>query len=372
MKTWQWIALGMVSLSLAGCRTDPAIPLLERDNRLKEDEIYRLRWRIEDLEETIQELQRCPVTPPPTRGETTAPRTRPSSEPMSRPPSHIPPLPTHEEPVTGPSIPNTLPDLKPPSVTVPENAAPENEIPERFLPKNQRPGDSDRSNWSPAEAAARSGSAVTIVDNTSVAHITINPSLTGGYGRGGRTGDGGLLMVVEPRDLMGKVLAAPGDISVVLLDPAESGAAARIGRWDFTAAQTADLVNGDPDPGIYLALPWPAGRPRRDQLKLFVRYVTRDGRKLQVERPISIAATTSQAVEWSPREAGPIVETPAPAERWRESPPERLPNVEPERPRSPEWAAERTPSQDSPSERTASRDAEPARRRPVWSPNRIY
>ena len=50
MKSWQLAVLGLVPLLIAGCRTDPAIPLLERENYRLEQEIHRLQWQIEDMQ----------------------------------------------------------------------------------------------------------------------------------------------------------------------------------------------------------------------------------------------------------------------------------------------------------------------------------
>ena len=51
MKTWQFALLGGALLAVAGCRTDPRIALVERDNFLKEQEIYRLRAQLEEYQD---------------------------------------------------------------------------------------------------------------------------------------------------------------------------------------------------------------------------------------------------------------------------------------------------------------------------------
>ena len=51
MRTWQVALLGGALLAVAGCRTDPAIPLLERQLRQQEDEIYRLRAQLEGCQD---------------------------------------------------------------------------------------------------------------------------------------------------------------------------------------------------------------------------------------------------------------------------------------------------------------------------------
>ena len=51
MKAWHFAAVGLALLTILGCRTDPAVPILERELRLKEDEVYRLRGQIEDMQD---------------------------------------------------------------------------------------------------------------------------------------------------------------------------------------------------------------------------------------------------------------------------------------------------------------------------------
>ena len=43
MKPWQFAVVGLALLATTGCRSDPNIPVLERQLRLQEDEIYRLQ-----------------------------------------------------------------------------------------------------------------------------------------------------------------------------------------------------------------------------------------------------------------------------------------------------------------------------------------
>jgi hypothetical protein len=141
----------------------------------------------------------------------------------------------------------------------------------------------------------------------------------------------------------------------VLVDPAISGDAARLGRWEFTASETAAMLAGGPDRGIHLQLPWPASPPAHGKLQLFVRYATRDGRKLQVNRPIEIALPGERPASWTPAERGPALQpAAAPADSWRSAPAEtsNRPEAEPARAASP--------------------SDEPVSRRPAWSPDRRY
>ena len=149
-----------------------------------------------------------------------------------------------------------------------------------------------------------------------VAQITLHPALTGGIGASDRRRDDGLLVVVEPRDFGGNIINAPGDISVALLDPALAGEQARLDRWDFPAAQTEGMIRTGQQQGIHLRLPWNSV-PVHDRLKVFVRYTTRDGRKLQAERLISVALDGPPPAR---REAVPDAAPPQTASRPQWSP----------------------------------------------------
>ena len=78
-------------------------------------------------------------------------------------------------------------------------------------------------------------------DSRRVAAIALNRALTGGISAETGVGDRGLLVVVEPRDRAGRTIDAPAEMSVVLIDPALDGNAARVARWDFSAAETAAM-----------------------------------------------------------------------------------------------------------------------------------
>jgi hypothetical protein len=320
MRVCQIVVAGLLGLALAGCHNDPSIALLERDNFKKEQEIYRLRGRIEDLEDALNAA--APAQPrvlrgappgemPPEPGTPEAARTRPA-------PAYVSPGRT----IPGPELPGPGGlDISPGTEVKP------GEIPERLRvpgdPEYRMPRSTPQpisppggepsgrsSQWSPASKSPRSGNSAHI-DNSSVAQITLHPALTGGIGAGRRSGDEGLLVVVEPRDFSGNIVNAPGEISVALLDPALSGEQARLGRWDFAAAQTQSMLRTGSQPGIHLRVPW-ALTPAHDRLKVFVRYTTSDGRKLQAERLVSVALDGPPV---GPREARPLDEAAETASR---------------------------------------------------------
>ncbi len=347
MKVWQIVVPGLLGLALAGCHNDPSVALLERDNYNKEQEIFRLQNRIEDLQEALNACpptQRSAVTRglppgemPPEPGTTNGGRfapavTRPA--PRFTPPDQ--PNPQPEMPLPGglnvspgmEVMPGEVPDrmrvpgdtppprsLAPPARTYP--GGPSSSGPSSSPPSSGGMSPDRSTQWSPT--GSRLAERVSpLGDNSSVAQVTLHPALTGGIGAGGAVGDEGLLVVIEPRDFSGNIVNLPGDISVALLDPALTGEQARLARWDFPAAETQGMVRTGSQPGIHMRLPWKS-TPAHDRLKVFVRYTTRDGRKLQTERLISVALS------------GP---SPAPLE----AAPEAAPVQAASRPQRPAWS----------------------------------
>jgi hypothetical protein len=154
-------------------------------------------------------------------------------------------------------------------------------------------------------------------------------------------------------------------MSVVLIDPALEGGAARVARWDFSAAETAAMFRRTGSvPAIHLATVWPAGPPVHNKLHLFVRYVTADRRKLQVDAPIEVALAGDRTARWNrpdrrvdrdsaaeprTRDEIPAPRDDAPAARG-EAPPAQVPDPPPH---------------------VARRSDDATSRRPTWSPDRM-
>jgi hypothetical protein len=326
MRIWQIVVLGLFGLALAGCRNDPSIALLERDNFKKEQEIYRLRNRVEDLEDALN------ATPQgqPAMQRSLPPRELPpesgSGEGRAPDPARTRPAPARksdssfEAPLFGPL--NVSPGIEVPKGEVPETLkTPGSGHPRKVAPPGE-PAPGKSSQWTPPDAQQPTGMA-SPAESSPVAQITLHPALTGGIGTTGHAGDEGLLVVVEPRDFSGKIIFVPADISVALLDPALMGEQARLARWDFSADQAQGLIRAGSQPGIHLQLPWVA-TPAHDRLKVFVRYTTRDGRKLQAERLVAVAVNGTPPLRCE--------ESPAVA------PAEAAPAQTASRPKRPQWA----------------------------------
>jgi hypothetical protein len=352
MKTWRLAAVGAVVLALSGCRTDPEITRLERENFYKQREIEKLRWQIEDIEDGVAPL-RGPCEVPSTRpdeaessplGES-GPRLGPAAggtPSTSFPPASARPVPsTREEKSAPPPPPEEETTPKSPVIELPRDLQSPGQAP--LGPRSSEP-----SGAKPPDGGAWAAPA----DSARAAQITIGQCATYPASSSVGTHPGGLAVIVEPRDITGRVLAAPGDVSAVLVDRAAAEGAAPVARWDFRAAQTAGMLVRGPHGGINLNLPWADGPPAQNGLRLFVRYTTRDGRKLQVERPLDLAAAGQRPSGWLPTPQGPTTEPIAPKDAWR-----------------PSDSGGAAPSEAEP-DRTASHPSDPTPRRPVWSPER--
>lgn len=325
MKSWQFTVLGVACLAMAGCRTDPSIAILTRENRVLEDEVYRLRGIIEDYQTAMQSCDSRTVDSP----EPPQPSPPAGPAPATEAPAWMSPV--VEEPRQEVAPGEALEQLRTPADRRQQGP---------LLPNGNPPADA------PQSSATGYATPIRPADGGQVARLVLNRQLTGGYDADGVSGDEGVQVVIEPLDDQGRRIAAGADVSVVVLDPALEGEAARVARWDFTAAETAGLFRHTGlGRGIQLNAVWPAAPPVHNQLHLFVRYTTGDGRRLLADGPIRVNLPGRQASGWVPAKHAS-----APLQAGRPTPVVR--------------------PGDSASRQTATRPAEPSVRRPVWSPDR--
>ena len=366
MKAWHWAIFWLGCLAAIGCRTDPRIAALEQELRLHEDRIYQLQ---DCLEDANNDLASC-------RQENQVPRGGPGTadveidvapEPLSDDGISPPKPSTQREPIKRPA-PETrpksdakpdlkidLPDLLQPPAT-PSRPSPGvpgiGETPEsggtapKFQPNSDKSGRLPPRVDPPSDADPESARADM---------IALSDLLTAGFDADGRSGDEGLSVVVQPRDVDGRWMTAAAPISVVVIDPALSGQDARVARWDFSAKQTAQLYRklGSGE-GFHLELPWPSGVPLHRRLRLFVRYTTADGRRLHADKPIEVALAADPAAP------GPFPTSPSPTWRRKASGEQAASaGVSPSRLAAP------SPPVEQPGQPVARNP-----RRPLWSPER--
>jgi hypothetical protein len=142
-----------------------------------------------------------------------------------------------------------------------------------------------------------------------VTHIVLNQKLTGGFDFDkSKTGDEGVTVVIEPRNGDGAYVPLSGELTVVLLDPAEEGEAQRIARFDFDAIEASrHLRKSLLGKGIHLDLRWPDQAPRHEIVRIAVRYTTPEGRKLEARRDVKIVLPIEAGGRWTPVGGSPVM-----------------------------------------------------------------
>ncbi len=383
MKSWPLAVCCVALLAPAGCRTPPAIALLEQENRDLEDRVYELADLVDQY-----------------RGENEELRKRLGGEDAGRDPLGLGlPLeltePASTPGPTEPEVPDLPGPLEPPDVEVPSAGMSEEALlkrlghgagsastdgpPRRPNERNEAPkwdGSSDIAGTqqglpAPAQetiqfAARRTQAAA---DNTQVAAITLHDELTGGCNLDARAGHEGIVVQIEPRDSAGRLVPAPAPVAVVVLDPHLSGEAARVARWDFSTEEVAQRCRRSPRfEGIRLEMVWPGPPPVHDRLHLFVRYVTDDGRKLQADKPIEIDVPVAHAQSPMPAGlSGAVPESSRAASGWQGKPAA----VTPLPPTGPVRTAQVPRPPAPPPPQSPPPQASPSgRARPAWSPDR--
>ncbi|HEX5103575.1 MAG TPA: hypothetical protein VFV87_07185 [Pirellulaceae bacterium] len=271
-----------------------------------EDENARLQRRIDHVQDNYERALRgeAPRRPGPFERRTDgsgdadslSPPTIEGGTPMEPPTIEIPGRSTTQRPEldskSAPSSGRETLDLSPPAAGVPDASdghSPETgDLPTPAVPRQLN---------APAPEVLPK-----LPADPQVTHLFLNPLMTGGADFDRQPGDEGLSIVLEPRNAADEYVPQAGAVSVVVLDPARQGEAARIARWDFTLSATQQkLQDASAAPGICLEMPWPASPPTNNRLKLYVRYETADGRQLQTDREIFITPPGQLAQRWTPR-----------------------------------------------------------------------
>lgn len=330
-RTLLLAAIGL--LAAAGCRRDPYInkyvESLHGDVRVLEDYVYQLEHENSVL---VDELEACrDRNPAPARRSPLSPTPSGSSSGSANSPSRSAPRTNDFEPAS-PSgrsdLPNQFdlspPDIdpgdlsppridpgtpEPPSIDAPPSTLDvpqplENLDPIPPLPRTDGASASggNSSNRASASQTARPTSARSAVVDRNVAYLSINPYLSGGRDADQQMGDDGISLVVEPRNADDQYLKLPAPVSVALIDPELEGEAMRVARWDFTAEQVRELMRVSQHPrGFEMWLPFNNGHPRHDRLRLFVRYIAADGRKVQTDQEMFITLPGQYSQRWTPR-----------------------------------------------------------------------
>jgi hypothetical protein len=278
-------------LLCGGCRhADLNRELVERELRLQEDELYRLHDEVATREKLLERAR---------SENTTLKRELQQARAGAPAPRDImpdmPPAPTDTSPERTPRPDSGVPTAPgvPPVIEIPGglNGPPPAGAPAHGSSWNPTRGVRRAAFESPIGAPADNDNGVSGEEggDDQVAKIVLNRRFTGGYNADRRLGDEGVIVVIEPRDHRDRLVRRAGDVAVVVIDPALSGEAARIARWDFTGDKISLLFAKTPrGEGIQLNLRWPARPPEHERLVVFVRYTTDEGDRFEASQSILV------------------------------------------------------------------------------------
>ncbi len=310
MRLIPWMVL--LALAISGCRsTDPSVELLESELRWMEDQLYlaenEYRKKCAELSDCDGKesgdsksaaSERRPLFG--RRGAESAPN---SASPRS---NRAPEGSSTPDPERG-----QTPELSAPTIEPGEPAEPEVQLPQSSLEpvgsavRNVRAQHQEDVEPAPLDAHVTHIHLYPLHQDEVT--IASPPDEEDPGDPGYETIQTQLSLVVQPRNSEGQYVALPGTLSVVAIDPDRQGSASRCGRWDLDAVETARLIRKSEDgTGIHLALPWQQEDSPADGLRVFVRYTTVDGRKLEAEcgfgdSPVSTDAPPPQvAGGWTP------------------------------------------------------------------------
>ena len=327
----RWRFFLMFCLLVAtGCRNNAQLRTYieshNAENRLLEDEIYALEHENDLLRLRLErETQRggdsSPSGETTPRGSTPGRRRGPSTkkpEDDLKPPeieegSATPPQKTETPDASpgpgGKSPARDNPSGKPPRFGAPEKPAapgvgdidPNPEMPDDPAPKTRPAIRAKPPTIPPAELPAPKPTTEPEVIDKTVTHLFLNPLHTGGADLDNQPGDDGLSILLEPRNAEDQFVPLTGKVSIVVLDPSQSGEASRLARWDFAEDDLRDKIKKSTPRGFHLQMAWPTKPPANTALRLFVRYETADGRKLKADQELFIQPAGQVSSRWTPR-----------------------------------------------------------------------
>jgi hypothetical protein len=282
-------------LGALGCQANNHnTDLLVAEARQKEDRVYKLQDYIEQYQ---QMLEACQHENESLRAQLAggAPGAMVPAKPIPR---------TQREPLApgAPSRGSTAPPKMRDVLEIP--GAPDVQIGEPFVP--DRPGGPvPKSRPAPPKELPVPGpiegelpSPDSAIPRGDAATLAFNRMLTGGLDADNQPGDEGVMIVLEPRDEAGELIAPLGQLSLLLVDPKTKQ---NIARWDFSDDDAAGAFRQTATArGLHFALPWPDEPPAARKLQVHARLVKPNGAKLLIDQEIKIEPQRAQAGNKAP------------------------------------------------------------------------
>ena len=316
---------GLLLVSSGGCRTgrDNQIDLLERELRSQEDYIYELEDYVVEYSEKLRE---CRCTQPNGRVVHSGPKKSKSST------NHRADRPTPEDEEAYEEDANALPSPDEPEVAEPLEE--EQDLPEDIIPEEMEIPDLDISDpvgqnesgdpfpevvlavyEEASESLEEESQTVVIPDPVDYAEQTSHEELSDEQfndelfsevkqielvqieteavervleqlvitqlfrGAGELAKPTSLLTVIEARDTYDEPIDVEGEVSLMVMT-GDQDDPKRLHRWDFTGEETsAAWQSSELGDGLHLELPLEGTKLPGEEIELWVRLVTRDGRK---------------------------------------------------------------------------------------------
>ncbi len=162
----------------------------------------------------------------------------------------------------------------------------------------------------PSQLAAKSGNvgqaqltvAAEQVTDTRVVELAFHSSHSRSANFDDDAADDGLVLLLLPKNERGQMVPVSAALSIVVLDPAREGAAARIGRWDYSSAEVKQKLEPlGTNQGIGLTLPWNGPNPSADRVIVFARYTFENGRQVIGQKEIFVTNQDRFKTVWAPR-----------------------------------------------------------------------
>lgn len=128
-----------------------------------------------------------------------------------------------------------------------------------------------------------------------IENIILNADSVSGYDNNGLAGDDGVDINIELQFSHHDSIGSPGEFTISVIDPEQPADKQRLGLWKFGRHQTDSMVSGNQGrPAFSTKLPWQNGSAENENLLLFVRLKTDDGRTLEKSMQFNVATAESR------------------------------------------------------------------------------
>ncbi len=204
-----------------------------------------------------------------------------------------------------------------------------------------------------------------------ITEIAIHRATTRGRDVDEIPGDDGVDLLVQPLTADGHVELQAGELTISVIDKAETPDRQRIGLWKFVPEETKLFFANDEldNRGILLHLPWDQSTPVNEDLELHVRFVSNEGPPLETSGTLRIhppargySAKAPEVVKWT-REDSRWIPAPDGLTKFSDGSPWREPRISSNR-------SVGSPTGPLTSPTSPAIPAKSPNQRPVWRPIR--